>query len=232
MVKRMQTTEPLPAPPPAAQASRALDPGTGATRRISLAQLFLVFVKIGMLSFGGGSSTIALMDRELVQRRGWLDRDMFVLTIALSKINPGVNILAQTVMIGGLLGGPAGAVVAPLALVLPAATLTILFSAGYVAVRDQQDAQAALRGILPATAGMALALAYRLGWEQVRFARGHTLLVDLAIIAASFVLLLVARVHVIVVILVFGLLGLMRGPLRAHPGRAAGFDPARNAPME
>jgi chromate transporter len=230
MVKRMQLTEPPPASPPAVEVPRTLAPG--AARRISLAQLFLVFVKIGMLSFGGGSSTIALMDRELVQRRGWLARDMFVLTIALSKINPGVNILAQTVMIGGLLCGPAGAVVAPLALVLPAATLTILFSAGYVAVRNQPDAQAALRGILAATAGMALSLAYRLGWEQVRLARGRTLLVDLAIIAASFALLLVARVHVIVVILVFGLLGLLRGPFRAQPGRAAGLDPAGNTAEE
>lgn len=229
----MHTTDTTEPPLPAVQAPppRPVDPAAP-VRRVSPTQLFLVFVKIGMLSFGGGSSTIALMDRELVQRRAWLDRDIFVLTIALSKINPGVNILAQTVMIGGLLGGPAGAVVAPLALLLPAAALTILLSAGYVSVRDQPDAQAALRGILAATAGMALSLAYRLGWEQVRLSRGRTLLVDLAIITASFLLLLVVRVHVVVVILIFGLFGLVRGPFRAAPARAAGLDPSRSGSGE
>ncbi len=225
------TTEPS-SPAVEAPLSRAAGTVAGPACRVSAAQLFLVFMKIGMLSFGGGSSTIALMDRELVQRRGWLDRDIFVLTIVLSKINPGVNILAQTVMIGELLGGPVGAVVAPLALLLPAATLTILLSAGYVAVRDQPDAQAALRGILAATAGMALSLASRLGWEQVRLSRGRTLLVDLVIIAASFLLLLVVRVHVVVVILVFGLLGLVRGPLRMPPAGAARVDPSRGTSGE
>jgi|GEM_PF-613319 chromate transporter len=221
MVKRMQITEPPSASSPPVAKPHALEPAAGVARRVSPARLFLVFLKIGLLSFGGGSSTIALMDRELVQRRGWLDREQFVLTIALSKINPGVNILAQTVMIGGLLGGPAGAFVALAALLLPATTLTILLSAGYVAVHNQPDAQAALRGILAATAGMALSLAYWLGWEQTRLSRGRTLLADLGIIAASFFLLLVVQVHVLVVILVFGLLGLLRGPLRVPPASMA-----------
>src|SRR5579884_4192054 len=118
-----------------------------------------VFLKIGLASFGGGSTTIALMHRELVERRRWLTPDQFALTFGLSKITPGINILAHTILIGRLLAGWRGLLCGLAGLLLPSAAITVALSAAYVAVRNAPLVMAAMSGVIPATAGMTLAIA-------------------------------------------------------------------------
>ena len=97
--------------------------GTREPGRTSLTSLFVAFVSIGMMSFGGGLA--AWTRREVVQRRAWLDDRQFLSGYALSQLVPGATNVNLAVFIGTMLRGVAGALAAfagltvlPLAIVL------------------------------------------------------------------------------------------------------------------
>jgi len=96
--------------------------------RPSLAALFLGFVRIGMMSFGGGLT--AWIRREVVLRRGWLDDQQFLSGYALSQLVPGASNVNLSVFIGAQLRGVPGALAAvagltavPIAIVLTVGTI-------------------------------------------------------------------------------------------------------------
>jgi chromate transporter len=145
----------------------------------SLASLFISFVSIGMMSFGGGLA--AWMRREVVQRKRWLDDKQFLSGYALSQLVPGATNVNLAVFIGTQLRGTAGAAVCLCGLtVLPVA---IVLLAGTVYLSTQGHSGGAW--ISAALAGMgAVAIGLNLG-TGVRLARRNiTGLIPIAITAA------------------------------------------------
>ncbi len=129
--------------------------------RPGLWQLFATFLIIGIQSFGGGSSTLILIQRAC-NRYGWLDDGDLVRLWALVQIAPGVNLIKLTILIGRRLRGWAGLVATSAGLLLPSAVATALMTAGFTAIHGQPLVQAAMRGILPATIGLSLAMAVQM----------------------------------------------------------------------
>jgi len=84
---------------------------------VTLPQIFALFARIGLTSFGGGLS--AWIYREVVDRRGWMSEDEFLAGLTLAQIIPGPNVINISIYIGQRLRGGAGSVVAALALLLP-----------------------------------------------------------------------------------------------------------------
>ena len=72
----------------------------------------MAFVRYANLTFGGGSATIAVLHREIVARRRWIDQDQFNLLFALSRLTPDTNLLAFCAGIVWMLRRCGGAVVA------------------------------------------------------------------------------------------------------------------------
>jgi chromate transporter len=93
----------------------------------TLGRLFVCFLRLGAVSFGGGMS--AWIRMEVVRKRGWIDDTQFLSGLALCQIAPGPNAVNLSIFIGATLLGTAGAAVALSAmLAVPSA---ILFAAGY-----------------------------------------------------------------------------------------------------
>jgi chromate transporter len=172
--------------------------------------IFGVFLKIGLSSFGGGTTTMTLMQRELVQRRGWITAEQFALSAGLSNITPGINLLAQTILIGRWLAGWPGLLGGLLGLLVPAAVITVLLSVVFVAVSHAPLAVAALHGVIPATAGMTLAMAVGL-WPRAvpapseplagqRRRRVYDTLCEMAIALSAFALLFALHIQAPVVL--------------------------------
>jgi chromate transporter len=136
----------------------------------SLPQIFGIFFLIGLQSFGGGSSTFLLI-REACLRRGWMDEETFVRSWALSQISPGINLLKLSALIGNRLRGWGGVAAAILGLVLPSGGITALMTAGFALVREQPLMRAALKGILPATIGLSIAMGIQMA--QPLFSRAR-----------------------------------------------------------
>lgn len=182
-----------------------------------LLDLARAWVVIGTQSVGGGPSTLYLMRRELVERRGWLTHREFLEDWALSKLSLGINQIALTGLEGMRVAGVPGVAVAVAALLVPAGIITALMTAGYAAVRDEPIVRAALAGAGPVTAGMTIGIAYTFAQGAVR--RGWRGIVDRACWVAVVALGLFAGLSPIVVILGGAAVGL--AILRGETTRAA-----------
>lgn len=180
-----------------------------ATPPPSLVVLFLVFGRASLFAFGAGSAALVLLQQEVVERRRWLSADAFSFTYALSRAYPGIHLLAQGVLIGYLLRGVPGAVVGNLGLLVPPALVTIVLTVSFVSVTSNRVGAAALDGLLPATAGLTLAVAYRLTREELAGRRRAAQVVSLVLVLGSFVLLAFLGVNSAIVVLLTAVFGVL-----------------------
>src|SRR5450432_453116 len=101
---------------------------------ISFVSLFLAWFQIGLHSFGGGQSTLGLIQRNLAAQRGWISDEDFARANAMSVMAPGINLLAITILIGNQLRGTWGILVSLGGLLIPSIAVTIAMTAGYAQV--------------------------------------------------------------------------------------------------
>jgi chromate transporter len=134
--------------------------------------VLLAFARIGATSFGGGSATTVAM-REMVLRRGWLNEDEFLDTMVLSRLTPGITILAQALLIGRAVAGIRGLVAALAGLMLPSVVITITLAEVYHEVSGLPGAATPLRAVAGMAAGFAVALAVQLLRDTLK--RTHVL---------------------------------------------------------
>lgn len=168
-------------------------------RQPTLAALFVGFVSIGMMSFGGGLA--AWTRREVVQRRAWLDDPQFLSGYALSQLVPGATNVNLAVFIGTQLRGVSGAVAAVAGLV--AMPLVIVLTVGAIYLRTQglpggAWLSGALAGMGAVAIGMSLGTGIRLGRRNIT--RIAPALVTAAV-AVSIGVLGLGLVHVLAVMM-------------------------------
>ena len=121
-------------------------------------QVFLGMLRIGATAFGGGSATIVAM-RQLSLRKHWLTEEEFLETVVLSRVTPGITILAQVILIGKAVDGIRGTVAGLIGMLLPSVTITILLARLYVALQDKPWSTHPLEMVAAMAAGFAVALA-------------------------------------------------------------------------
>jgi chromate transporter len=127
---------------------------------ISPLRLLWIWTLIGAQSFGGGSATLYLIRRVAVERHRWITDDDFTRYWGICQIAPGINILGLVILIGWRVAGGVGAVLALSGLLLPSAAITVALTSLYASIRDVPVVRAAIAGIVPATVGLGLLLAY------------------------------------------------------------------------
>jgi len=169
----------------------------------SLTSLFLVFLKIGSILFGGGYVLIALIRAELVTRLHWISERQLLDAIAMGQATPG-PISTTATFIGYLLAGVPGALVATIAMFLPAFLFVAISGPLVPRLRRSPLAGAVLDGVNVA----ALALMAVVTWPL--FASTVVDWLTLAITALSLLLLLRLRVNSMWLVLGGALIGLAR----------------------
>lgn len=88
--------------------------------------LFIIFFRIGMFSFGGGYAMVPLIENEIIDARGWLTNAEFIDIIAISEMTPGPIAVNSATFLGYRVAGTFGSIVATIGVVLP--SLIILLS--------------------------------------------------------------------------------------------------------
>ncbi len=121
-------------------------------------QLFLSFLMIGGLSFGGGYGMISLV-RETVLSHGWLTETEFMDLIAVSESTPGPIAVNMATFIGSTQGGIIGSLVATLGVILPSFLIILLISALLKNLMKYAGVNAFLSGVRPCVVAMILATA-------------------------------------------------------------------------
>ena len=112
-------------------------------------QLIGLFAKLGVVAFGGPVAHIAMMDREVVERRRWVDRQHFLDLMAATNLLPGPNSTQMTMHVGYVQKGDRGVLAAGGAFIAPAALITLALSWVWVRFRDLALVDAAFAGIQP-----------------------------------------------------------------------------------
>ena len=82
-------------------------------------QLFTTFAKIGSFTLGGGYAMVPVMQKEIVEKKGWLASDEFMDILAVSQATPGLFAMNMASHIGYKLKGTLGGIVGALAVALP-----------------------------------------------------------------------------------------------------------------
>lgn len=112
-----------------------------------MSEVFRVFGRIGLLSFGGPAAQIALMHRELVETRTWMDEDAFLRALSLCMLLPGPEAMQLATYAGWRLRGTAGGLLAGLLFVLPGAMVIAILVALYIRFGQLEPVQAAFLGV-------------------------------------------------------------------------------------
>jgi chromate transporter len=128
-----------------------------AKRAPGLGELGIVFFRIGNFTFGGGAATAAALQREVVEKRGWLDEVAFALCYSLSRITPGTNLFAFCTAAGWLLRSWRGALVTVLAASIPACAIVWGVTAGFDEISSNRWVQVGIEGALASSVGILLA---------------------------------------------------------------------------
>jgi chromate transporter len=175
--------------------------------RGSLAELARLFLKLGVTGFGGPAAHIAMMEDEVVRRRGWLTREQFLDYLGATNLIPGPNSTELAIHIGHARAGWPGLLVAGACFILPAALIVTAIAWVYVRFGTLPALQGLLYGVKPVVIAVVLQAIVGLGKTALK--SGVLLAVAIAgVIAAA------AGVHELIVLFAGGaIMALLRlGP--------------------
>lgn len=139
--------------------------GTSLARLRELAGLFL---KLGVIGFGGPAAHIALMESEVVDKRRWVTRQQFLDMVGAANLIPGPTSTELSINTGFVRAGWTGLVVAGASFILPAALITGAFAWAYVRFGALPQAASVLGGIKPAVIVVIAIAIGRLGKTAVK----------------------------------------------------------------
>ena len=133
-------------------------------------QLFYTYLKIGTFTLGGGYAMLPLIQREVVDRKGWINEEEFLNMIALAQAAPGLIAVNSAIFIGWRVGGWRGVAGAVLGAVLPSFLIILAIAIVFTDWKEQPAVEAAFKGIRPAVVALIAApilkmsKSAKLGW--------------------------------------------------------------------
>lgn len=138
-------------------------------------RLFLTFFKIGAFTFGGGWAMISIIEREIVDKNHWLEKDSFLDLLAIAQSLPGILAVNIAAVIGDNLKGGKGAVVSAAGTILPSFIIILLIAIFLTPdiIKNNHAISSIFMGIRPAVVALIIApvinaaKAARLNWKTV-----------------------------------------------------------------
>ena len=124
-----------------------------------LSKLFFTFFKIGAFTFGGGWAMIPIIEKEIVDKHNWLDREEFLDVLAVVQALPGILAVNISVAVGDKLKGRVGSIVAALGTILPSflMILTIAIFLTPELIKTNDIISRIFMGIRPAVVALIIA---------------------------------------------------------------------------
>lgn len=174
---------------------------------VSFKEAFWVWLKIGLLSFGGPAGQIALMHRILVDEKKWIDESRFLHALNYCMLLPGPEAQQLATYVGWLLHGVKGALVAGILFILPGAIAIFALSWLYVAWGDLAAIEGVFFGLKAAVLAIVVQALWRIGQRALKGP------FKLWLAVAGFVALFVFSLPFPLVVLSAGILGYLSARL-------------------
>ncbi len=116
--------------------------------------MFVTFSKIGSFTLGGGYAMVPLMEKEIVDRKGWLNKEEFMDILAVSQAMPGLFAMNMASHIGHKISGTWGGIVCALAVAFPSIVSILLIAMFFNAFKDNVYIEKIFKGIRPAVVAL------------------------------------------------------------------------------
>lgn len=192
----------------------------------TLSELTRVFARIGCLSFGGPAGQIALMHRELVDERGWIEEGAYLRALNFCHLLPGPEAQQLATFIGWRLAGSAGGLIAGLLFVIPGALVMLALSFAYVAAAGTSWFDGLFLGIKAAVLAIVVQAVIRIAGRAL-MGRAHV-----ALAVAAFAALALFNLPFPLVVLGAGAIGMVFLAANGHaPPHAVSPAPAAGTAM-
>ena len=176
-------------------------------------QLFLSFLQIGALSFGGGYAAMPLIQAQIVTQRGWLTMSEFTDLVTIAEMTPGPIAVNAATFVGTRVAGIPGALAATAGCILPACILVTLIAKLYLKYRDLAVLQGVLGSLRPAVVAMiasaGILILINAFWGGAAVTLSGTNWVMAAIFAGCFALLRTTKLSPIAVMALGGAANLL-----------------------
>ena len=139
-----------------------------AADRTSLLELARLFLKIGVAAFGGPPAHIAMMEDEVVSRRGWLTREQFVDFLGATNLIPGPNSTEMAIHVGRVQAGWPGLLVAGASFILPSAVMVTALAWVYLRFGSLPQVAGVLYGVKPIVIAVIVQAVFKLAKTAVK----------------------------------------------------------------
>ena len=167
----------------------------------NLSQLALLFLKIGIIGFGGPAAHIALMEEEVVKRRGWMTKERFLDLVGATNLIPGPNSTEMAIHIGYIFGGLAGLIITGVCFITPAVLITGFLAWIYTTYGTLPDVAPIFAGIKPVVIAVIFQALWRLGKKALKTRQ-------LFFIGLGVIGLLILGLNEIIALLLGGIIGM------------------------
>ena len=175
--------------------------------------IFLCFLRFGCFTFGGGWSIVAQIQKEYVEKKGWITDEELLNFTSVARSMPGLMIGNISILFGYQVAGPAGAVAALFGMVIPPFFIMILVTSAYALFRDHPYVSKAMMGVraavVPIIAGALLKL-LKAGIQDVYC---------VFIAAGAFLLCLSGRISNVLIVLIGAACGLLIREVKSRAAR-------------
>jgi chromate transporter len=179
-------------------------------------EILRLFLRLGLTAFGGPAAHIGLMEREAVERRGWMSRASFLDLVGACNLLPGPSSTQVAMALGYSRAGWMGLLISGVCFILPASLMTLTLAWAYVKYGSLPSAQGLLYGIKPVMVAVIAQAVWSLGRRAFR--RWQLVLMGVACFAAA-----LAGAPPIALLLAAGGLALLMAWPSSRPGPAMGL---------
>lgn len=147
--------------------------------------LILTFLKIGAFTFGGGWAMISIIEREIVDKKHWLNREEFLDLLAIAQAVPGILAVNIAVVVGDRLRGTRGSIASAFGTILPSFVIILLIAIFLTpeTIKNNEIISAIFKGIRPAVVALIIAPVLTsaksagITWKTVMIPAGVSLLI-------------------------------------------------------
>ena len=178
-----------------------------------LLEIFTTFFRVGAFTFGGGLAMLPLFEREVIDNKGWVEKEDILDIYAISQSLPGVIAVNSSTFIGYRLAGVPGAIAAITGVMAPSLIVIVAIASVFTQFRENFYVAKALKGVRAAVAALIFLAAYRISKGSLKGVFGLTLAIT------AFLLTSLTNINVIYIILAGGLLGVIVSKVRAGGAR-------------
>lgn len=166
-------------------------------------ELFIVFFRIGAFTFGGGYAMLPIIQREIVEERGWANAQEVMNYYAIGQCTPGIIAINTATLIGYKINGIKGALAATGGMILPSLIIITTIASFFQRFLDYQVIEHAFNGIKVGVVALILHIVIKMWRQSVED------LVGILLFWISFLLLTILRLSPIIVIVNAALVGIL-----------------------